>query len=400
MTGPPAGSTATYSYDALNHRVETTLGNSGTPTVLLYNLAGKRVSEWQYNGLSGLGFLKGHYYFGSRPVAYYTVANMTTMPTLTFEHQDWLGTERMRTTSTGVVLADYTSLPFGDNQKTVPVETYTPGLQYDTDAAHYAMLDHDSETNTDHAEFRQYDNQQGRWMSPDPYRGSYNFYNPQSFDRYAYVMDNPAVGADPSGLYWCVPFEYGSSNFCHAPNFGQLQDTTAYYVMLSDWQFYSDQAIFKFGSYGGDTYSIPNPNYDPSLGPVIDPNSGVDNNSPYLFFIDTVLTNGLSSTDALMILTMMQTPQNVATNTVNPPPIVKVFGKTWCSNLQTSGTTVLLGGTGVFLLGAALDGTVVGAVIGAPLNVVGGVGVAIGGGVAGVGFLAEHAGLCGSDNWY
>ena len=208
------GATATYSYDALNHRVETTLGNSATPTVFLYNLAGKRVSEWQYNGLSGLGFLKGHYYFGNRPVAYYTVANLTTMPTLTFEHQDWLGTERMRTTSTGVVLADYTSLPFGDNQTTVPVEHYVPGLLYDTDAAHYAMLDHDTETNTDHAEFRQYDNQQGRWMSPDPYLGSYDAANPQSFDRYSYVENMPLSFIDVSGLekWWLT----GDGYYCHS----------------------------------------------------------------------------------------------------------------------------------------------------------------------------------------
>jgi RHS repeat-associated protein len=289
MTGPPAGSTATYSYDALNHRVETTLGTSGTPTVFLYNLAGKRVSEWQNNGLAGLGFLKGHYYLGSRPVAYYTVANLTTMPTLTFEHQDWLGTERMRTTSTGVVLADYTSLPFGDNQTTVPVEHYVPGLLYDTDAAHYAMLDHDTETNTDHAEFRQYDNQQGRWMSPDPYMGSYDYLNPQSFDRYVYVSENPTVGADPYGLEYCVPFGEYNRN-CHAPNFNGSQQATSqqmqaafyasalvmitlangtqYFVSLATWNDMMSGVSSSGMDAGGNTIDANGNMFDPSSGYV------------------------------------------------------------------------------------------------------------------------------------
>ncbi len=40
----------------------------------------------------------------------------------------------------------------------------------------------------------------GRWLSPDPYMGSHDFSNPQSFNRYAYVNNNPLVATDPSGL--------------------------------------------------------------------------------------------------------------------------------------------------------------------------------------------------------
>jgi hypothetical protein len=44
----------------------------------------------------------------------------------------------------------------------------------------------------------------GRWLTPDPKRG--NPFNPQSWNRYAYVLDNPINFTDPYGLvnYWKV----------------------------------------------------------------------------------------------------------------------------------------------------------------------------------------------------
>jgi hypothetical protein len=38
-------------------------------------------------------------------------------------------------------------------------------------------------------------------MSPDPYDGSYRMSNPQSFNRYGYVLNNPLGYVDPWGLY-------------------------------------------------------------------------------------------------------------------------------------------------------------------------------------------------------
>jgi len=84
-----------------------------------------------------------------------------------------------------VAAANYASLPFGDGY------TATVGGTYgDQDNNHFAQLDRDAETDTDHAQFRQYYNTWGRWMSPDPYNGSYDIANPQSFNRYSYVTNN------------------------------------------------------------------------------------------------------------------------------------------------------------------------------------------------------------------
>ncbi|HET7212008.1 MAG TPA: RHS repeat-associated core domain-containing protein [Terriglobia bacterium] len=45
----------------------------------------------------------------------------------------------------------------------------------------------------------------GRWFTPDPLGGDIT--NPQSLNRYAYVLNNPATLTDPSGLGPCDAFE-------------------------------------------------------------------------------------------------------------------------------------------------------------------------------------------------
>jgi RHS repeat-associated protein len=189
ITAVDGGSTASYVYNALNQRVRTVVG--GTATEFVFNAAGQRVSEW--NGTTHAQ-LKGHYYWGSKSVAFY--ASGATH----FQHQDWLCTERMRTTYNGGVEGSFTSLPFGDGQSTAGS---------DLDANHYAALDLDYESGTEHAQFRQESSAQGRWLSPDPYSGSYDVSNPQSFNRYAYVGNNPLGFVDPTGLMICA------NTLCH-----------------------------------------------------------------------------------------------------------------------------------------------------------------------------------------
>jgi RHS repeat-associated protein len=181
VTAVDSGSTATYTYDALNHRVQT-VTSAGTVS-FLFNANGQRVSTW--SGAQG-SQIEGQYYWGSSPVAFYESSATH------FQHQDWVGTERIRTTYSGSLEGTFTSLPFGDDQTTVSGS--------DLDAYHYAMLDYDKETNTGHAQYRQYNSTQGHWVRPDPYYGSYDFSNPQSFDRYAYAGNSPLANVDPQGL--------------------------------------------------------------------------------------------------------------------------------------------------------------------------------------------------------
>ena len=40
-----------------------------------------------------------------------------------------------------------------------------------------------------------------RFFSPDPFAGSMNSADPQSFNRYAYVLNDPVNLVDPTGLH-------------------------------------------------------------------------------------------------------------------------------------------------------------------------------------------------------
>ncbi len=114
------------------------------------------------------------------------------MSSLNFEHQDWIGTERLLTGSDGSAIGSYTSYPFGDG--------FTDNGT-DLDPYHFAGMDHDYESTLDHATFREYANAGGRWVSPDPYGGSYDWSDPQSFNRYTYALNNPLSLSDPSGQF-------------------------------------------------------------------------------------------------------------------------------------------------------------------------------------------------------
>ena len=83
----------------------------------------------------------------------------------------------------------------------------TTGLHgwWNTVRQRYADLERDASTGLEHATFRKYEPWAGRWTSPDPYLGSMNPVDPQSFNRYAYVQNDPVNFVDPSGLNLAGP---------------------------------------------------------------------------------------------------------------------------------------------------------------------------------------------------
>lgn len=176
-----ATGTTRYNFDALGNRIEK-LPNSGDPTWYVYDAFGHQleVVDGKTNALQQTRLT-----VNGQPLAFYTNGS------LEFQHKDWLGTVRALSNASGSFVATYHSLPFGD------------GYSFsgsDPDTGHYADLERDSSTNTDHAMARNFGEAAGRWMSPDPYDGSYDTLNPQSLNRYSYVLNNPIGFTDPSGL--------------------------------------------------------------------------------------------------------------------------------------------------------------------------------------------------------
>ena len=169
----------TYTFDALNRRIKATTAT--TTQAFDFNASGQRATVWDGSG----NLISAQYYAAGQPIAYYLASDSHDH----FQQQDWLGTERIRTSSTGTSQATFTSLPFGDSLAGTP----------DTDPYHFAALDRDSD-GLDHATFRDYSSVQAHWLRPDPYDGSYDLNDPQSLNRYAYVANSPLSFLDPWGL--------------------------------------------------------------------------------------------------------------------------------------------------------------------------------------------------------
>jgi RHS repeat-associated protein len=72
----------------------------------------------------------------------------------------------------------------------------------------------DNEGDMYDAIYREYHYIQGRWLSPDPMGGDIT--NPQSLNRYAYVMNNPTGRTDPLGL--CVSGGTGPCGWVYYPS--------------------------------------------------------------------------------------------------------------------------------------------------------------------------------------
>jgi RHS repeat-associated protein len=83
------------------------------------------------------------------------------------------------------------------------VQVVRQGASSDVLTYKFSGDEHDSESNLEHTWFRQLSTTQGRWLTPDPYMGSMDPTNPQSLNRYAYVMNDPMDAVDPLGLTDC-----------------------------------------------------------------------------------------------------------------------------------------------------------------------------------------------------
>jgi len=73
------------------------------------------------------------------------------------------------------------------------------------DRVKFASYYRDSGTALDYAQQRYYARTIGRFTSPDPYMASASLGSPQSWNRYAYVGNDPVNANDPSGLYMYYP---------------------------------------------------------------------------------------------------------------------------------------------------------------------------------------------------
>jgi RHS repeat-associated protein len=105
---------------------------------------------------------------------------------------DWLGGLRMWKDQSGNTDLTCENFPFGDGKTCQGGFSTTWGVFGD---------ENDSEDNTYHTDARQHSPTQGRWLTPDPAGlAAMDVTNPQTWNRYAYVTNNPVSMTDPLGL--------------------------------------------------------------------------------------------------------------------------------------------------------------------------------------------------------
>jgi len=108
-----------------------------------------------------------------------------------YRHPDGLGSDRLESTTSHAIVSASAYAPFGEPyaENGSYGELSFTGANKDTLWLDYDFL------------YREYDPKQGRWISPDPAGlSAVDPTNPQSWNRYAYVLNNPLGYIDPLGL--------------------------------------------------------------------------------------------------------------------------------------------------------------------------------------------------------
>lgn len=107
-----------------------------------------------------------------------------------YRHGDWLGSSRIKSSTTQTKQFDGAYAPFGESYADSGSNDHfftgqIPGVVTDI----YDFL------------YREYHPKQGRWISPDPAGlGAVDVNDPQTWNRYAYVGNKPLNQIDPAGL--------------------------------------------------------------------------------------------------------------------------------------------------------------------------------------------------------
>ena len=244
-------------YDALGREVE--IASSSTYTQVLYGPIGK------------LGLMNGRSFEAIRvPLPGGSTGQLLNGQN-TILHTDWLGSSRLSTLYTDQTVAnDVSYAPYGEAYNGSTTDLDFTGQYQDTLSGLYDFLN------------REYSPVQGRWISPDPSGvAAVDPTNPQSWNRFAYVLNNPLSNVDPSGqeCVWddgsfdsAADPDTGNGGSCAAAGGTWVDPDLFENAMLTNGQWNSN-----FGDWSGNANANLAQNWVVSSGGVaaeaIDPNS-------------------------------------------------------------------------------------------------------------------------------
>ena len=188
-----------FLYDANNRQRQSSNLDGSNPVVSVYDGVGQRVATKAGGVLTNVMV----YDAGGKLVAEY--AQSVSAAGTQYVMGDHQGSTRVVMNATGVnggIVSRHDYLPFGEDvPSNVGMRSTAQGYaQADGVRQKYAGMESDEATGMSHTLWREFDNRSARWTSPDPYGGSMDASSPQSFNRYAYVNNDPVNKVDPTGL--------------------------------------------------------------------------------------------------------------------------------------------------------------------------------------------------------
>jgi RHS repeat-associated protein len=190
--GPSANQVNTWNVE--NQLISTgTVDGSGNPYTYTYDPWGKRVLQYAggAGGYPGGGTIYFYSITGQRLGSYRLYAGPSGSVTPINLNQFFGGRMLVAMDRLGSVRQNMAYYPWGEERTSTQDGT-------DKFATYFRDVNNNG-VGEDYASARYYNNNFGRFWSPDPgYVGDAN--NPQSFNRYNYVLDDPVNHNDPSGL--------------------------------------------------------------------------------------------------------------------------------------------------------------------------------------------------------
>ncbi len=205
-----------FTYDAENRQI--TAVGSNLSMSYSYDGNGKRVKS--HNAITNQATIFVYDAEGDLATEYTVNVPPPTSPTISYLTEDALGSPRVITNSFGEIKARRDFLPFGD-EIYAGIGSRNTNQKYSSTAddvrKKFATYQRDIETGLDFAQSRYYSPMQGRFTSPDEFKGGPDelfdfeedasdnptFYadltNPQSLNKYQYTYNNPYKYTDPTG---------------------------------------------------------------------------------------------------------------------------------------------------------------------------------------------------------
>jgi len=300
ITVATASDTTTAIYDALGLMVEMTATESPRSRGSVYRPDGALLAIDNYSS----GLEKGYVPLPGGSTAIYNAFGLSYI-----RHKDWLGSSRLATTWAHAVYSKEAYAPFG--------ETYNEAGTADRS---FTGQDQDVVTGSGGAGvydflFRKQDPSGGRWMSPDPSGWeAVDPTNPQSFNRYAYVTNNPlsfvdqfgfdpgdinsvfsggciltygvlpsSTGYNPEGILTLTPQEVLLSTFCPLSNFPTSSQPSTIQVGIGG------------GGGGAPNKMVMTPYPNPANAVPCSTSTGVNFLAPPGFSVSNIAANGATN---------------------------------------------------------------------------------------------------------